>query len=99
RHRFQERLGLRLAAESHHAFDAGAVVPAAIEDNDLARGGKMPDVALHVHLALLALGRRRKRRDTEHARAYALGERLDGAALAGTVTPLEDDADLQTLVH
>jgi len=54
-------------------------------------------VALHVHLRLLALGRRRQRDDTEDARADALGDRLDGAALAGAVAPLEDDEDLEPL--
>ena len=59
----------------------------------------MRHVALHVHLALLAVGRRRQRHHPEHARADALGDRLDGAALAGAVAPLEDDADLEALVH
>ena len=58
----------------------------------------MRQIALHVHLALLALGRRGQRDDAEHARADALGDRLDRAALAGAVAPLEDDADLQPLV-
>ena len=34
----QELLRLLLGAEAHHALDAGAVVPAAIEDHDLALG-------------------------------------------------------------
>ena len=58
----------------------------------------MRQVALHVHLALLALGRRRQRDDAKHARAHALGDRLDRAALAGAVAALEHDADLESLV-
>ena len=56
--------------------------------------GKCGDVALDVHLRLLALGRRGQRDDAEHARAHPLGDRLDRAALAGGVAALEHDADL-----
>ena len=95
----KEALRLLLGAEAHHALDAGAVVPAPVEDHDLARGRQMRQIALDVHLRLLALGRRGQRDDAEDARADALGDRLDRAALAGAVAPLEDDADLQALVH
>jgi hypothetical protein len=87
------------SAEAHHPFDPGAVVPAAVEDDDLARRRKVADVALQVHLAFLAFGRCRQRDDTEDARTHPLGDRLDGAALAGAVAPFEDDADLEPLVH
>jgi hypothetical protein len=30
-----------LGAEAHHALDAGAVVPAAVEDHDLAAAGQV----------------------------------------------------------
>src|SRR5205823_3206626 len=56
---FEEALDLLLGAEPHDALDAGPVVPAAIEDDDLTRGREVPDVALHVHLRLLALRRSR----------------------------------------
>src|SRR6185436_2386762 len=52
---------------------------------------KALEIALHVHLALLAIGRRRQRHDAERTRADALGDRLDGAALAGGITAFEDD--------
>ena len=65
----EEALVLLVGAEPHHAFDAGPVVPAPVEDHDLAGGGKMLHVALHVHLALLAVGRRRQRHEAEDARA------------------------------
>ena len=84
-------------AEPHHVFDAGAVVPAAIEDDDFAGGRKVLQVALHVHLGFLAVGWRRQRDDPEHARADALGERADRAALAGAVASLEHDDDAQAL--
>ena len=41
---------LLLGAEPHHTLDAGAVVPAAVEDDDLAGGREVRDVALDVHL-------------------------------------------------
>ena len=53
-------------------------------------GREMLHVALHVHLALLAVRRRRQRHEPEHARADALGDRLDRPALAGGVPPFED---------
>ena len=81
---------LLLGAEPHHVLDAGAVVPAAVEDHDLAGRREVRHVALHVHLALLAVRRRRQRHEAEDARADALGDRLDRAALAGGVAPLED---------
>ena len=73
----QEVLRLLLGAEPHHPLDAGAVVPAAVEDHDLPRGGEVRDVPLDVHLRLLAFGGRRQRDDAERPRAHALGDRLD----------------------
>jgi hypothetical protein len=43
-------LDLLLGAEAHHALHAGAVVPAAVEDHDFARGRQVRNVALRVHL-------------------------------------------------
>ena len=88
-------LGLFLRAEAHDPLDAGPVVPAAVEDDDLARGREMRHVALDVHLRLLALGRSGQGHDPEHPRAHPLGDPLDRAALAGRVPALENDADLR----
>ncbi len=98
RHHLEKSPRLLLGAEAHHALDAGAVVPAAVEDHDLAGSRQVRQVSLRIHLRFLALGRRRQRNHPEHARAHALGDRLDGAALAGAVAALEDDADLEALV-
>src|SRR5262252_3121613 len=89
---------LRLGAKSHHVFDAGAVVPAAIEDHDLARSRKLLDVALHEHLRLFSVRRSGKRRHAKHARAHALADGLDGSALAGGIASLEHDDDARSLV-
>src|SRR5690606_26066566 len=44
-------------AEPHHRLDAGAVVPGAIEEDDLASARQMRDIALKVPLAPLGFGR------------------------------------------
>ena len=94
----EEALGLRFRAEAHHGLHPGAVVPAAIEDHDLARGGEVRHVALDVHLTLLAVGRGGERHQPEHARADALGDRLDGAPLAGGVPPFEEHHHAETFL-
>src|SRR5271166_4541375 len=90
-HEFEIFVGL---AEAHDALDAGAIVPGAIEEHDLAGGGQMPDVALEIPLRALALVRLLQRHDARAARVEMLHEALDGAALAGGVTPLEQNHDL-----
>ena len=80
-------------AEAHDPLDAGAVVPGAVEDHDLAGRRQVRHVALEIHLRLLPLGRRRQGDDAEDPRADALDDALDHAALAGRVAALEDDDD------
>jgi len=46
----EEARVLLLGAEAHHVFDARAVVPAAVEYHDLARGREVLDVALKMEL-------------------------------------------------
>ena len=87
-------LDLGLAGEAHHPLDAGAVVPGAVEQHDLAAGRQMRDVALEVPLRPLALGRRRQGDDAADARVEALGDALDGAALARRVAALEQHDQL-----
>ena len=89
---------LLLRAKAHHVLDAGAVVPTAVEDHDLAGRRKVLHVTLHVHLRLFAVGRRRQRDDAEDARADSLGDGADRAALAGSVAAFEDDDYAQALV-
>ena len=78
-------------------FDAGAVVPAAVEQDDFAARRQLGDIALKIPLAALALGRRAERHDAADARVQALGDALDDAALAGRVAALEDDHDPEAL--
>src|SRR6202007_2137317 len=93
----EEALMIPLGAEAHHIFNAGTIVPAPVEDDDFSCRREMLDIALHEDLRLLPVGRRRQRDDAKHARADAPGDRLDGAALAGGIAPLEDDDDAQAL--
>ena len=97
-HDGEEFAGVLFGAEAHHAFHAGAVVPAAVENHHFAGGGQVGDVALQVDLAFFALGGGGQGDGAEHARADALGEGFDGAAFARAVAPLEDDAHFQPLL-
>ncbi len=84
---------LFLGAEAHDVFDAGAIVPAAVEDHDLSSGREMLYVSLDEHLALFPIGRSGEGYGPKHARAYFLGESLDRASLAGGIAPFEQDDD------
>src|SRR5262249_23002586 len=98
RTQLQEPFVLLLAAEAHHMFHAGAVVPAPVKDDDFARGRKMREIALDIHLRLLPVSRRGQSHDAEHTRADALRDTTDQTALAGGVATLEDDHDPRPLL-
>ena len=87
----QEALGLRGGAVAHHELDAGAVVPAAVEDHDLAGRREPRDVALDVHLRADPRVRRRECDVLEDARARPLRDPPDRASLARGVHALEHD--------
>src|SRR5262249_32100430 len=87
---FEEAVVLFLAAETHDVFHTGAVVPAAVEDDDLTGRREMSHVALDIHLALLAIGGGGQRHDTEYARTDTLGDRANRAALPRAVTAFKD---------
>ena len=93
-----ELLVLLLGAEAHHALHAGAVIPAAIEENHLARRGQMGHIALKVPLRLFALGGRAQRHHAADARIERFGDALDGAALAGRVAAFKEHHHAQLLV-
>src|SRR6516164_88498 len=88
---------LLLAAKSHDVFDAGTIVPTPIEDDDLTCRGESLDIALREHLGFLPIRGGWKRHDSEHARAYPLGQRLDSPAFAGGIAALEHDYDARAL--
>src|SRR3984885_15418770 len=95
----EEVLVLFVGAEAHHPFDASAVVPAAVEQHDLAGGRQVRYVALEVPLRALALGWRGQRHGAADARVETLRHALDRAALARGVATLEDDDQLEPLRH
>src|SRR4029078_7843017 len=67
RRQFQKALISLLADKSHHMFNTGTVVPAAVEDPASAGRREVLDVALEKQLALLPLGRRGQGDDPEYA--------------------------------
>src|SRR5438552_4585558 len=85
----QEPLILLLRAESHDVLDARPVIPAPVEDHDLAGSRKMRNETLHVHLRLLTLGWRRQSENLEYARAHSLRYGFDDATFSGRVPSLE----------
>src|SRR5262249_24806808 len=85
-------------AEPQDMLDAIAVVATAVKNDDLTGRRQMRYIALHIHLALLSVRGRLQSHDAEDPGADAFSDRLDGAALAGGVTPFEDDGDPQALI-
>ncbi len=91
---------LRVGAEAHHTLHTRAVVPAAVEEDDLARGGKVLDVALEIPLPALLDGGLLQCDHSCAARIQMFHEALDRTSLAGRVAALEqhDDA-LPRILH
>src|SRR5262249_3559874 len=63
----------------------------AVEDDDLAGGREMRQIALDVHLRLLAVRWRRQGDDAEDTGAAPLRDRPDRPAFSGGVAPFEDE--------
>jgi hypothetical protein len=81
------------AGVAHHALDAGAVVPRAVEQHDVTCGREVRDVALEVPLPALGLGRLGQRDEVALAWIEVLADRVDRPALAGAVAPFEQHHD------
>ena len=97
-HGAEELLVLLVGAKAHHALHAGAVVPAAVKENDLAARRQVGDIALEIPLRALAVVGRGQGGHAAHARVQALGDALDHAALAGRIAALEEDDHLFPVV-
>ena len=93
----EEVLVFLVGAEAHDPLDAGAVVPAAVEQHDLAASREMRDVALEVPLAFVRARWVRGARRRGNARIETLRDPLDHAAFARGVAPLENDDELELL--
>jgi hypothetical protein len=59
RHRAEKLLAVVFGAETHDPLNAGAVVPAAVEQHDFSAGRQVRNITLEVPLRALALVRRR----------------------------------------
>jgi hypothetical protein len=87
----KKTLVLLLRAEAHHRLHDRAVVPAAIEEDDLARTRQLAHVAFEVPLADLLVRRLGKRNHPSMTRHHVLSKAKDRPALAGRVAPFEED--------
>ena len=97
----QERkkfLVFAVGAEAHHAFDAGAVVPTAIEQHHFAGRGKMRHIALEIPTCFFPFGRRAECDDAADSRIQAFSDSLDDAPFSGRIAPFENHDDFQSLV-
>ena len=72
-------------------FHPGPVVPTPVEQDDLPGGGQVGDVALEVPLRPLRVRGLAQGDDAAATGVQRLGDALDGPALAGGVTALEED--------
>src|SRR6516162_8367032 len=95
--RSQELLIFLLCAKAHDALNAGAVVPAPVEQNDLTGRGQFRHISLEIPLPALPLGRSGGRRRGTRG-VQRICNALDDATLARCIPPLEDDAHLEMVV-
>ena len=88
-----ELLNLLGRAESHHVFHPGAVIPTAIEEQNLASGGEVLHIALEIPLGLLLIRGCAQRHYPATAWVEGLGYPLDRSALASGVPPFKEQDD------
>src|SRR3984893_4926191 len=91
----EEFLVLFFRAESHHPLDAGAVVPATVEQGDFSAGRQMRRVALNIPLGAFTPAGSRQPRDPAAPRIEALRDPLDDPPLSPPVAALVAAHDLQ----
>src|SRR5690606_31254124 len=87
----EELLVLGGRAETHDRFDTGAVVPASIEQDELAGAWQLPRIALEIPLAGFTVIRFLQGNRAHMAVVERAFDRLDHAALAGRIAAFEDD--------
>jgi len=87
-HEFEVFVG---AAEAHHPFHPGAVVPGAVVEHHFTGGRQVGDVALEEPFALFLVGGFGERHHAGVARVEVFHVALDRAALAGGVAAFEED--------
>jgi hypothetical protein len=82
RHRLKELFEILFRAETHDVFDTRPVVPAAIEDDDLASTRKLRSMPLEIPTGEFALGWLAERHHPRVPRAQVLNDVLDDVVLA-----------------
>jgi len=81
-------------------LDPGAVVPTAVEDDNLPGSRQMGDITLKIPLSPLDIRRFAERHQAHSAWVEWLGDTLDGAAFARCIPPFKDQTDaLTTFLH
>src|SRR6516164_169011 len=78
----QKVLIFSVGAEPHHAFNAGTIVPAAIEEHQFLRRRQMRSVALEVPRDAILVRGLAERHDADFTRAEMLGDAPNGAVLS-----------------
>src|SRR6516225_4093602 len=96
--RSQELLIFLLRAEAHDALNAGAVVPAPVEQDDLTGRGQFRHISLEIPLPALPLGRSGEGDDAADAGIQRICNALDDPTLARCIPPFENNAHLETVV-
>src|SRR5262245_12844677 len=96
--RAQELLVLLARAEAHNVLYTSTIIPAAIEEDDLASSRQVRNVALEIPLRTLALIGCRQRRNPANARVQTLRYPFDRTSLAGRISAIEDHHQLEFLV-
>ncbi len=75
-------------------LDAGSVVPASIQDDDLAGSGQLRDVALEVPAGEFAVGRLPERHDSRVSWAPVRDDVLDDVVLASSIPSFDEQQHL-----
>ena len=83
-----------IAAKAHHPFDAGPVIPGAIEQDDFAVGRQMLDIALKIPLTTLDVGRLLQSNNASTAWVEVFHEAFDRSTLTRRIPPFKEDDDL-----
>ena len=83
-----------VGAETHYTLNAGAVVPTAVEEHYLARSWKMHRIPLEIPLSAFAIIRCGQRSNPADTGIEPLGNPLDHASLASSVSALKKNHQL-----
>ena len=85
RHRAEKFFIFLIGTKTHDALDAGAVVPAAVEQHNFTSGRQMRHITLEIPLGAFAIVRRGQGGDAANTRVQALRDAFDDATFAGCI--------------